>query len=249
MSGKPLNRDSLKEYFKNGSRPNSDNFGSLIDSMVNKVDDRISKNIKDGLILCPEGKESDRVISFYKEITDAKPVWSFSLQGDNDMSIGETDASDSKASMFFKPGGNVGVNTSTPKAQLEVEGILGYTSKVGTYKLGAIPADGNWHDIITSLNGYSALELVAQVGKKKSGKHALLHAHALSTFGKSRSKIRKTQAYYGWWWNKIALRWRGDTFNYRLQMKTCSDYGKDQMIRFHISKLWDNDIMSIFDKL
>ena len=51
MGEKPLNRDSLKSVFTNGSRPNENNFGSLIDSMVNKVDDGISKNLKDGLIL------------------------------------------------------------------------------------------------------------------------------------------------------------------------------------------------------
>ncbi|WP_417873730.1 hypothetical protein [Xanthomarina gelatinilytica] len=251
MSGKLLNRESLKGFFKNGSQPNEDNFSSMIDSMLNKVDDRIAKNVTDGLILCPDGIESNRVISFYKEITDDGPVWSFELLKDTgDISISEvTEGKPGQTRLIIKKGGNVGINTSAPRTNLEVDGVLGSTSKIGTHKIATVPADGNWHDIITDLNGYSAFEIVAQVGKAKSGKHSLLHAHAISTFGRSRSKIKCTQAYYGWWWNKIALRWRGSTFDYKLQMKTRSDYGSDQKIRFHIGKLWDDDIMTIFDKM
>jgi len=89
---------------------------------------------------------------------------------------------------------------------------------------------------------------MAQVGKEKTGKYALLHAHALSTFGKSRNKIKTTQAHYGWWWNKLALRWTGTTYNYSLQLKTRSNYGADQEVKFYITKLWDNEIMGLFNQ-
>ena len=251
MSEKPLNRGSLKSIFSNGSRPNGNNFGSLIDSMVNKVDDGISKNLKDGLILSPEGKEFNRLVSFYEKIQDDTPKWSmdFVEQGSKGLGIVEPISdTESKTRLFFEKGGNIGVGTTQPKTTFEVNGTLGVSSRVGTHKLATIPADGAWHDILTKLDGCCAFEIMAQVGKEKTGKYALLHSHALSTFGKSRNKIKTTQAHYGWWWNKLALRWTGSTYNYSLQLKTRSNYGSDQEVKFHITKLWDNEIMSLFNQ-
>ena len=68
MSERSLDRATLRGIFGEGMRPSANNFGSLIDSMVNKVDDRISKSPEDGLMLAPEGMESDRVISFFDDI-------------------------------------------------------------------------------------------------------------------------------------------------------------------------------------
>lgn len=248
MKEKPLNRASLKSVFGNGTRPDASNFGSLIDSTVNIVDDGISKNMKDGLILSPEGKESNRLVSFYENILDNEPDWSVEMvqEGAKGLGIVEPiEGEESQTRLFFETGGKLGVNTLRPQTTLEVNGIFGAKSRVGTYKLASVPADGNWHTIIPDLDGSNAFEVMAQVGKVKTGKYALLHALALSTFGKSRSKIKTTQAYYGWWWNKISLRWQGSTFNYSLQIRTRSDYGKGQYIKFYVTKLWDNDIMSL----
>lgn len=251
MGEKPLDRESLKAIFSNGNRPNQNNFGSFIDSMVNKVDDGISKNIKDGLILSPEGDESDRLVSFYEKIQDDLPQWGIQLAQDGQQGLGviqPISATETKTKLFFEKGGNVGIDTTQPKTTFEVNGILGAKSRVGTYELSTVPADGSWHNIITGLNGCCAFEIMAQVGKEKTGKYSLVHAHALSTFGRSRNKIKTTQAHYGWWWNKIALRWTGTTYNYSLQMKTRSNYGADQEIKFHVTKLWDNEIMTLFNQ-
>lgn len=250
MNKKPLNRESLKAIFSDGNRPDANSFGSLIDSTVNKVEDGISKNPKDGLILAPEIKESDRLISFYEKINDEEPNWSIELAQDGLEGLGIVENIASKEKqyrLFFKKNGKIGIGTTTPRTNLEVKGILGIESKVGTYKIGTVPADGSWHDIITNLNDCNAFEIMAQVGKKRAGKYALLHAHALSTYGKSRNRINCTQAHYGWWWNKIALRWVGSTFDYKLQMKTRIDYGNGLRIKFHITKLWDSGVMSLFN--
>ena len=61
------NRETLKNYFKNGARPSEENFGSLIDSMINKADDGISKNLTDGLLLAPEGEDSNRTPKLYQQ--------------------------------------------------------------------------------------------------------------------------------------------------------------------------------------
>ncbi len=245
-----MGRESLKSLFSNGSKPDESNFESLIDSFVNRLDDGFSKTKEDGLIVVPDQETSDKLISFYKLIDDDNPEWSMSLdindkgKGLNFVEVGANGVDDSR--LYLKKGGNIGISTKEPKTKLDVNGILGTKSRVGTYKIDSIPADGVWHDVLTGLNGCHAFEIMAYVGKEKSGKYALMHANALSTFGKSRNKIRKTQAHFGWWWNKISIRWTGSTFDYGLQMKTRTDYGKNQNIKFCISTLWDNDIMSLF---
>ena len=245
MSERALDRESLRSLFDTGTRPNANNFGSLIDSMVNKVDDRISKNLENGLMLAPEGKESGRVVSFFDDIQGESPRWTFEmpLEGAQGLSISEpVSETQSETRIFFQKGGNIGIGTKEPKTSLEVDGILGTSARMGTYMTGAVPADGQWHDIITNLNGCTAFEIMAQVGKEKEGKYALLHATALSTFGRSRSKIRCTQAHYGWWWNKLALKWHGSTYDYGLRLRTRSNYGSGLEIKYCVTRLWDNDI-------
>ncbi len=245
-----LSRNSLKALFTNGTKPDESNFESLIDSFVNRLDDGFSKTKEDGMILVPDQEVSDKLISFYKLIDDDQPEWSVALdikdkeKGLNFQGIDEDGKVTSR--LYLGKSGNVGVSTNTPKTTLDVNGILGTKSRIGTYKMGTIPADGLWHDVLEGLNGSNAFELMAHVGKPKSGKHALLHANALSTFGKSRNRIRRTQAHYGWWWNKIRIRWTGDTFDYGLQMKTGTNYGPEEEIKYCISTLWDNDIMRLF---
>jgi len=246
---KLLNRQSLKSLFSAGARPKESNFSSLIDSMINKIDDGISKNVEDGLVLAPQGKESDKLISFYENVEDELPQWSIELNQEEDRGLTITSPVSEKETtqvMHFQKTGEIGIGTKKPRTTVEIEGVLGMESKIGTYKLATVPADGEWHDIITGLDGCVAFEVVAQVGKEKTGKYALLHAQALSTFGKSHHKIRKTQAHYGWFWNKIAIRFTGSTYNYKLQLKTRSDYGAGQKIKFHVSKMWDTAIMELF---
>ncbi|GAA0712111.1 hypothetical protein GCM10009430_02200 [Aquimarina litoralis] len=250
MKIKLLNRKSLKALFSAGARPKESNFASLIDSMINKIDDGISKSVEDGLILAPQGKESDSVISFYENVEDELPQWSIDLnqEGDKGLSF-VTPISDKEATnaLHFKKKGSIGVQTTEPRTTFEVNGTLGMKSRVGTHIIDSVPADGEWHDIIKGLDGLVAFEIVAQVGKEKAGKYALLHAIAISTFGRSKHKIRKTQAHYGWFWNKIAIRFTGSTYNYKLQLKTRSNYGTGKKIKFHVSKLWDTSMLELFD--
>lgn len=104
------------------------------------------------------------------------------------------------------------------------------------------PADGKWHDIIKGLDSCTAYEIVAKVSKEKHGRHALIHAFAISTFGKSRNKIRTTQGYYGGFWNKMKLRYVGSTYNYKIQIRTGSNYGDDIYIKYYIRELWNDEM-------
>lgn len=251
MDRKSLNRESLKAIFSNGNRPDANSFGSLIDSMMNKVEDGISKSDEDGLILAPELSESDRLISFFSKIEDEVPAWSIELAQDGVEGLGIVEnisLKEKKDRLFFRKNGNVGIGTNSPITNLEVKGITGIESRIGTYKIGTVAADGKWHDILTNLNDCNAFEIVARAGgQKRAGKYALLHALALTTYGNSRNRIRCTQAHYGWWWHKIALRWTGSTFNYRLQMRTRTNYGAGYNINYHITKLWDDSMISFFN--
>lgn len=257
MKDKPLDRKSLNSLFSEGSRPNAENFESLIESMINKVDDRISKDIKDGLILASENDEPDiknpeRLLSFKRHILDSLPAWSFDMENESreGLNLVETlSENESESRLFFKKGGNIGINTTTPRTTLEVDGVLGINTKVGTFQLATIPADGAWHDIVTDIKGCNGFEIVAQVGKEKTGRYALMQATALSTFGKSRSKIKSVQAHYNcWWWNKLAMRWNGNTYNYKLQLRTRSNYGPDTTIKYHITNIWSSEVLSLFNE-
>ncbi|WP_020570424.1 hypothetical protein [Neolewinella persica] len=117
---------------------------------------------------------------------------------------------------------------------------------------GQVPGDGEWHSILSNLNGVNAFEVVARIdGPKGRGKYAMTHAIALSTFGGkgSRSRITKTRAYYGWFWNRIELKWAGNTEDYSLKVRTrrhygLADEGKISQIKFHITNLWDDGLFA-----
>ena len=137
----------------------------------------------------------------------------------------------------------VGVRTNKPEYDLDVNGVVGMLGRIGTLHKGKVPADGKWHPIVKNLNGCHALEIAAGVGKQKTGKYALLHAFALSTYGKSRNKIRVQQAYYGSRYNKLELRWTGSTYDYNLEMRTRRAYGGEFFISYFISELWFDQFM------
>jgi len=237
------NRNTLKSFFKRGSRPTEENFEDLINSTVNKVDDGISKDMEHGLMLSPEGTEHKRLLSFFTSVQNERPDWSVELNPKGSppgLDFSEPDASGTNHSrLFLAQGGHVGVGTREPGFPLEVSGFAGMKGRWGTFAQGSVAADGKWHTVIEGLSDCQAFEVVAQAGRKKEGKYALLHAIALSTFGRSHSKIRKTQAHFGPWWNKIAIRWTGSTFNYNLQLRTRCNYGSGSKLNFHVTRLWE----------
>ena len=98
-------------------------------------------------------------------------------------------------SFFFGVDGRLGLGKRSEETlKLDVAGFAGLQGRVGTYATGEVPADGKWHTILEGLDNCSAFEVVARTGKKGTGKFAILHAFALSAFGNSRSRIRKTSA-------------------------------------------------------
>ncbi len=246
-NNKSFGREDLKKYFRNGQIPTENHFAYLIDSMINKQDDAFLKDKDDGFVIATMGN-SNRFISLYKNINDLDPFFCIEKdeQGVESMKINpvrENEESSDNSSFYFDVNGNLGIGKrSSEGLKLDVAGFSGMQGRLGTFASGSVPADGKWHTIIEGLDNCNAFEVVARTGKKGTGKFAILHAIALSAFGGSRSRIRKTSAHYGFFWNRLRLRWTGKTHNYNLQIKTGNNYGNEVDIFYNITKLWDDEL-------
>lgn len=233
------NRITLKNFFKKGQRPKQEDFADLIDSMVNIVDEGFTKSIKDGMEISPVN-DSDKLISFFQNIENKSPIWSISIDKENDnLAINN---SKGHPILLLAEDGKVGVNTKNPQTELDVNGVISYKGRQGNYIQNKIPADGKWHKIISELDGCHAFEIVAGVGKQKFGKYALLHATVLSCFN-SKNEIFSNQAYFQYKCNCIKLKWEGKQHSYDLMMKSKSDYGSNIYINYSISQLWFDPFM------
>lgn len=248
---KVYGREELKQYFRNGVMPTENHFGYLIDSTINKQEDGFSKDEDNGLVIAALG-ESKRLVSFYRAMDDLEPFFyvekdeqefpGLRLQPNNHTS-NDNNAKQEEQSFFFHMDGNMGVGKkSDPRFKMDVNGFTGMQGRMGTYKAGTVPADGKWHPVIQDLDNCQAFEVVARTGRKGTGRMALMHAVALSTYGSSRNKIRQSCAFYGFCWNKIKLRWKGSTHNYALQLRTNSNYGEGVNIYYSITRLWADEL-------
>jgi len=105
----------------------------------------------------------------------------------------------------------------------------------------AFPADGRWHSIKSDLSGIVLFEIVATAnGVKGTGKHSIILARALNSFGSGKIKI--TQTYYGWhWWTKMSLRWKKTISGNNLQIRTKSNFGDDSVIQVIIKTFYLSD--------
>jgi hypothetical protein len=246
---KLFGRAELKKYFRNGQVPTETHFGYLIDSAIIKHDDGISKDEENGYIISPLAS-SKRLITFYGNMDRVEPY--FYVEKDSQKSaslkfqsgkIEEGRQGTDDNSFFLHQNGNLGIGKrSDNKLKLDVNGFTGSTGRTGTYKADTVPADGQWHTIVEGLNNCQAFEVVARTGKRGTGKFSLMHAIAMATYGNSHSKIKKTNAYFGFFWNKLNLRWKGTTYNYSLQLRSNRNFGKGVDIYYNITRLWDDEL-------
>lgn len=234
------NRKSLKGYFKKGQLPTEGHFHDLIDSSINKVDDGMSKTMEDGLMLAPIG-ESRKLISFFKSIEDKSPVWKIEVD-ENSADLKVTNKL-GDVIVNISEDGKIGVNKEDPELHLDVNGSVAMSGREGNAYKGKVPANGKWHKIVKDLNGCQMYEVIAGVGKKKTGKYAMLYATAISAFGKSKDKIKVVRGRYGVRGNNIKLRWTGSTYKFNLEIKTRYDYGEGVAICYNIQKLWHDTFM------
>ena len=240
---KVYNRNSLYQYFKNGERPTQDHFHDLINSTINILEDGISKDFNNGLQLAPQTRneeKGEKLISFYEQLDGSDPVWSINLMGTAaHKKLCFISAQSDKVLLTLTHDGRVGINELEPRYDLDVSGAIGMKSRIGTYKKGTLKANKEWQPILKGLSGCHIFEVVAMAHSKEGeGKYSSVHAIASNAYSGKSGRIKCTRDYYGWkWWRRIGLRWVGNPFNYDLEMKTFSDYGKFGKIEFSITKL------------
>jgi hypothetical protein len=256
-------RESLKNFFRKGKFPSQVHFSHLIESTVNKLDDGFSKSEKDGLMVAPQG-QSQQLLSFFKQLNDTHPEWQINFKevdqqmGLNIESVSTDEFGETKTHswIFLDKKGAIGLNTQKPKHLLDVNGTVGMNTRVGSFLAGQVDGDGKWKPILTNLRGLQAFEVVARIkGPSKRGRYAFTHAIALSTFGRSRSKVKQIRAHYGWFWNRISLKWDSNwdadakEWMHSLLIRTHTHYGnqdetgKPFPIQFHITRLWDDKMI------
>jgi hypothetical protein len=246
-------RDELEQLFKNGRIPSEKDFESLIGSTLNLKDDGLLKDPVEGLVIKPMG-ESDSLITFYSSIDDSVPFFGIKkiMDGRPALEIaptgGDEKADKTEKAFVFQEDISLGINQKPDEGcKLSVKGIIGTEGRIGTLIKKKVPANGIWHDILLPgskyFDGCQILEIVARAGKLGSRKYAVMHALALTAFGGNGShpRIRRTGAHFGFFWNRIRVRWRSVNVNeFCLQVKTSSNYGTGATIEIRICKLWDD---------
>ena len=241
-------RQRLLAYFRNGKIPTEEHYSDLINSMVHKDDDGFSKDKENGLKIYSDDS-SNNLVSFYKDINSIDPFYIISkdktdpdclkLQPFDELGDGQDDNS---TATFFHTNGKIGIGKTCDKYKVDIDGFVGMRGRIGTFKSDSVAADGIWHPIILNLKNGQAFEIVARAGKIGTGKFAIMHATALCVFGPKGGKIRRTNAHYGFFWNKLNLRWTGNSKNYMLEIKSNSNYGDGVDIYYTVTQLWDDEL-------
>lgn len=239
------NRTQLKNYFKNGQIPSEIHYQELINSMVHKTEDGFSKDPENGLNI-HNFKANKSLLSFYSDVSKINPYYQFAKDEEEPSCLQLRPFSkkdNDENSFFFNVNGNLGIGKKPEDhLKLDVKGFAAMRGRVGTYVRGFTPANGQWHTIIDNLDNCHAFEVMARSGKKGSGKFSIMHATAVSSHGPSGGRIKKVRSCFGFFWNKLNLRWHGTTHSYRLQIRTNINYGRDARIYYNVAQLWDDEM-------
>ena len=169
--------------------------------------------------------------AWLKKATQKEPDFSININHENidGLSINNQDV---KPLIKFDKNNHIGIHTNDPHFDFDVKGVIGIESKSGSFVVGEVEGDGTWKTIISNLDGINGFEVVASIkGKRESGRYALAHAIALSTFGgrSSHNKIKLTNSYYGSFFNRLQFRWFGEMHDYELQVRTRRHYGVSEI--------------------
>ena len=250
------NRSTLKHYFRKGALPSEDQFNDLIDSSLNTIDEGFDKSPENGFEISLVGDHS-HLISFFKTAAVKDAVWSIDYDREQDRLLIKKPHADTTtpAAMTFCGDGHVGVNKIDPAYALDVGGVVAAHGRIGANpdKQKTVAADGRWHNITGALSGCHAIEVMAGVGSKGTGRYALMNALAINTFNPGgwlfnflnlKKRIKYQQAYYLARGNRIKLRWLSEGEHYYLQMRTICAYGGEVKIRYYLTSLWFDEDMS-----
>lgn len=249
------NRKTLKDKFIEGRMPDAAGFADLIDSTLNMLDDGFEKTRADGFKVTQLG--GGRLLSFYHDIDVQSPLWSIQLDLSAERNLLITDKQgtpafalrrmpDEDGAPADRPSRfGLGLNKEKPEHALDVAGTVASWSRIGRKGELPAPADSEWHDITGTLEGCQAFEIMAGVGKRGSGRYALMHAFAVNTFN-GKSHITYHQAHFSSRCCRIELRWHeaGPNNEYKLQMRVGCSYGDGVWIQYYLTGLWPDPFMN-----
>ena len=264
------NRNTLKKYFSEGAMPRSEHFADLIDSSLNTIDEGVRRTQENGYEISLFDKQ-ERLLSFFRKIKDEDAlVWSLSHNKKNDtLAFVKPDEEEEGAAppLTLAPNGRVGINQAHPRSHLDVDGVISHKGRIGNYLEGLdaksikdgrayVKADGKWHNITGPLRGCQAFEVMAGVGKLKTGQYAMMHATVLNAFNPTgylfnflnlKKRIRYTQSFYLNRAQKLKLRWMKSNEEegiYFLQMRTNSKLEDGIWVQYYLTQLWFDEDMS-----
>ena len=154
--------------------------------------------------------------------------------------------------------GRMGVNLERPDWRLDVGGVARMEGRIGvtSHTIPHAEANGKWHDITQSMTGCQMLEVVAGTGGDPGkGRYSLLHAIAMNAYNPRNSllnwlfrrrSIRTQTAVYGSYADRIRLRWVSDEklHHYRLQLRTNANFGEGKVVRYYVTRLWFDSLMT-----
>lgn len=251
-----LSRDSLKKLFGAGTKPTAEDFASLIDSMVNKVNDNYSSDPEDGVKIAP-AESNDRYISLFSS-TDAlatnEASWALREVDDNGQSAlslnqvdkpeKEDDPAKESTRLYLAPEGQLGVGTTTPQNDLDVNGITGMQGRVGTYvdpsidfSTDPVIADGKWHNVLLNLSQFQIFEVIASVYEEgKSPRYSLLKLDLLYAYGNVQNTSMRVRSGILSGLDFQLVKNKDKTQN--LQIRTRTKYDSTPSIQVNITKLW-----------
>lgn len=254
MTNKPMarrNRDTLRRKFGNGEMPSATAFSELIDSMLNIVDEGFDKTPVDGLKVSQLNQ--GKLLSFYQNIDVKSPIWSVQLDGPGGGLAFGNENNPTVLTLRQLPGRQVtqtsGKSDAAADFELDLAGRIVADGRRGRPGSRSVPADGKWHDITDTLTGCNAFEIMAGVGKRGSGKYALMHAYAVMAFN-GKGDIDYRQSHFGSKCNRLQLQWvdapDGAKHNYILQMRVGCPYdttrdaaGADRTwVTYYLTNLW-----------
>lgn len=233
------NRETLKGYFSSGKIPTESQFGDLVDSVLNIVDDGMNRTEGNGLQLAPL-EEKGAVLEFFSGILDDRPLWEMRVDRKRrvlELSVG----GEEKPLVTLYPEGRI-----VFEGDVEVTGTVAAAGFPGNHICCEVAADGNWHDVTNEVAdepaGCRAYRVVAGCGRKGKGKYALTEVTALQCYGKRR-RVYYRQSWFGVHFNRLKFRWHPEGRAWRLQVRSRCNYGEGTMIRIRVTELWQDYYM------
>ena len=146
------NRSTVKAYFQTNAVPTQAQFEDLINSQLNQFDDGIVKQAGRPLSLRPDVDDStcQGILNLYETFSNTEPSWRLQLKDSNsDRSGLNIAAADGASKLFIDSSGKVGIGTTSPSQQLEVDGDVKINGQLTvnnnagvTYGIGALVNNG-----------------------------------------------------------------------------------------------------------